>query len=611
VTPLDDFRPRPDAMLFEISWEVCNQVGGIYQVIRSKAEAMVRRWGDAYVVVGPYLPAMADVEFEPVDAGDWVTQLCADLALQSLPVREGRWLISGHPRALLVDTSVAEAWRARTRERTQELLGIDPVSHDPLMDDVVRFAETVRRLLQAAAAHPAARAGSEAGRPGRLIAHFHEWVGGLALPLLRAERTRLATVFTTHATSVGRYVTSSDTDLYERLPTLDADAEAKHYGIEAQHAIERACARAAHVFTTLSPLTAEECGQLLGREPDLLTPNGLNINRFDLGHDFQTHHAQYKEQIHRFVMGHFFPSYSFDLDRTIYAFTAGRFEPRNKGFDLCLETLARLNSELKSQDLDITVIFFIVTARGTRSLDPHTLRAHGILDELRDVSHRIGRDVGERLFRSSAAGKIPKLDDLIEEYWRLRHRRIAHGLRTSRLPPISTHVIDDSEHDPILTHARHLGLCNAESDPVKLVYHPEFINPVSPLWAMDYEQFVRGCHLGIFPSSYEPWGYTPLECVAMGVPAVTSDLAGFGRYVETVFPDHNRWGVTVLRRRDKSFHDAAEILTEHVIEFCRLDRRGRIALRNEVEAHSRAFDWTQLGSAYHRAHDRALELLGD
>jgi len=602
------YPPQSDVALFEISWEVCNQVGGIYQVLRSKAEAMVRRWGNCYVVVGPWLPAMAEVEFEPHPQGDWITDLATTLASQGIPVHEGRWLVSGRPRALLVDPAAAGPWIEALRRRLRQELGIDASSHDPLMDDVLRFGECVERLLRAALACPTAASSGRSARPSRLLAHFHEWVGGLALPVLAIDHAPITTVFTTHATSVGRYVTSSEIDLYERLPTMDAEAEAKRFGISAQHEIERACAQRAQIFTTLSPLTAEECVRLLGRAPDLLTPNGLNINRFDLGHDFQTHHAQYKDQIHRFVMGHFFPSYSFDLDRTLYAFTSGRFEPRNKGFDLCLETLARLNVELRARDLGITLVFFIITARGTRSLDPHALRAHGILNELSDVSARIGRDVGERLFRRSAAGELPDLDELVDEYWRLRHRRVAHGLRTHRLPPISTHVIEDAENDPILMHARHLGLTNAQSDPVKLVYHPEFINPVSPLWAMDYEQFVRGCHLGIFPSSYEPWGYTPLECVAMGVPTVTSDLAGFGRYASTVFPDHDRWGVFVLPRRGRSFSDAAADLTRRVLDFCRLDRRGRIALRNEVEARSRAFDWSRLCSAYHEAHDRALRM---
>ena len=592
------YAPWTDASLFEVSWEACHQVGGIYQVLRSKAPTMVERWGDRYLVVGPWIPRIVQVEFEPEEPRDFIADVLKRLAGEGLIVHHGRWLVSGRPRALLVEHSLGPASLGAVRMRLRSELGIDSSSHDPLVKDVLEFADAVRRLLHAVAQAPA--------RPPRLLAHFHEWVGGLALPLLRHEATPIVTVFTTHATSVGRYVASSEAGLYDRLPYMDASAEAARMGIAAQHQIERACALGAHVFTTLSPLTAEECERLLGRAPDLLTPNGLNVDRFDLGHDFQTHHAQYKEQIHRFVMGHFFPSYHFDLDRTLYAFTAGRFEHRNKGFDLCLETMARLNTELRAANLGVTLVFFIVTARSAHSLDPHALRSRGILDELHEVSQRIGREVGERLFQRSAAGQSVSLDELVDEYWKLRHRRIVHGLRTDRLPPVSTHVIDDAERDPVLAHARVLGLTNTPDAPVKIVYHPEFISPVSPLWGMDYEHFVRGCHLGIFPSSYEPWGYTPLECVAMGVPAITSDLAGFGRYVAEVFPDHDEWGAFVLRRRGRSFHDAAADLTARLLDFCRLDRRDRIRLRNDVEAHSRAFDWSRLGSAYHEAHDLAL-----
>jgi glycogen synthase len=592
------YAPWPDAALFEVSWEACHQVGGIYQVLRSKAPIMCDRWGDRYLVVGPWIPRIVQVEFEPEEPRDFLAGVLERLAREGLIVHHGRWLVSGRPRALLVEHALDSGRLGALRTRLRRELDIDATSHDPLVNDVLAFGETVRRLLTAVGADP--------GRPPRILAHFHEWVGGLALPLLRRDAAPVVTLFTTHATSVGRYVASSEAGLYDRLPYMDAQAEAARMGISAQHQIERTCAQAAHVFTTLSPLTAEECERLLGRAPDLLTPNGLNVDRFDLGHDFQTHHAQYKEQIHRFVMGHFFPSYHFDLDRTLYAFTAGRFEHRNKGFDLCLETMARLNTELRAKDIGVTVVFFIVTARSAHSLDPHALRARGILDELREVSHRIGREVGERLFQRAAAGQSFSLDELVDEYWKLRHRRIAHGFRTERLPPISTHVIEDADRDPVLAHARVLGLSNAPDDPVKVIYHPEFISPVSPLWAMDYEHFVRGCHLGIFPSSYEPWGYTPLECVAMGVPAITSDLAGFGRYIAEVYPDHDEWGVVVLERRGRSFHDAAADLTSRVMDFCRLDRRARIALRNDVEAHSRAFDWSRLGSAYHEAHDLAL-----
>jgi len=594
------YAPWSEVALFEIAWEVCNQIGGIYQVLRSKAGAMVARWGDRYVVVGPYLPATAHVDFEPDRPQDWLAAVLGEVAQAGLAVHHGRWLVDGRPRALLLEHRLDAGALAAERQRMNAELGIDASSTDPLVDDVLGFGRAVERLLLAVAA----RRGGAA--PTRILAHFHEWLGGLALLHLRRQGCPVISVFTTHATSVGRYIASSQADLYERLPTMDADAEAARFGISTQHQIERACAREARVFTTVSPITGEECELLLSRRPDLVTPNGLNVDRFDVGHDFQTHHAQYKEQIHRMVMGHFFPTYPIDLDRTLYFFNAGRFEPRNKGFDLCLEAMAQLNTELQASGSDVTVVFFVVTARSARSLDPHVLRARGILDELRDVSLRIGTEVAERLFRRSAAGETVSLDALVDEYWRLRHRRIIHAFRSERPPPLCTHVLDDPDRDPILAQLRVLGLRNAREDRVKIVYHPEFISPVNPLWAMDYEHFVRGCHLGIFPSSYEPWGYTPLECVAMGVPAITSDLAGFGRYVAEVFPDHDDWGLVVLGRRGRSFEDCAADLTARLLRFCRLDRRARIALRNEVEAHSRAFDWSRLASAYHEAHDLAL-----
>ncbi len=161
-------------------------------------------------------------------------------------------------------------------------------------------------------------------------------------------------------------------------------------------------------------------------------------------------------------------------------------------------------------------------------------------------------------------------------------------------------------YKPLAPEERKYGI-NKPDDPVKVVYHPEFINPVNPLWGMEYEQFVRGCHLGIFPSVYEPWGYTPLECLALGVPAITSDLAGFGHYAAQAILGHEEIGLSVLRRRGRGFHDAAGDLTRMLLDYCKLRRRDRIALRNSVERTSWEFDWGRLAKPYHKAHDLALE----
>ncbi len=589
--------PIADAFLFEISWEVCHQVGGIYQVLRSKARAMRERWDDHYVMVGPRIPGMVEIEVEREPANDWLDGVIKEIASQGVAVEHGRWLVAGRPRVVLLEHQFPAERVEMLRHRMHRDYGIPPARGNDLVENVLGFGESVRLLLALAAGHA----------PGlRLVAHFHEWLGSSALAPVRRELPQVATLFTTHATSVGRYVASSGEDLYERLPQIDAGRESDRFGIDAQHEIERTSARDAHVLTTVSPTTAEECEHILGRRPELLTPNGLDLSRFDLGRDFHTFHGQYKELIHRFVMSHFFPSYSFDLDRTLYFFNAGRFEPRNKGFDLCLEAAARLNAELRAEGSDLTVVFFIVTSRSCESMEPSVLHARGLLDDLQEVSQRIGSDVAERLFRRSASGDLPPLDALVDDYWRLRHRRIQHAFHARRDPLLCTHVLSQPEQDPILTHLEHLGLRNHEEDRVKVVYHPEFISSVNPVWGMDYEQFVRGCHLGVFPSSYEPWGYTPLECLAMAVPAITSDLTGFGRYASEAFPDHEDWGLPVLQRRGVRYHDAAAALTDRMLAFCALDSAGRSALRNRVEAHSHAFDWSRLAGAYHEAHDKAL-----
>ncbi len=590
--------------LFEVATEVCCKVGGIYQVLRSKVPAMQKRWGARYTLVGPWEERSAAVEFEPRPAPAWVKRLTDRCAEEGLRIHHGRWLVTGRPRVLLVDQVVDEKRLGEIKYDLWQQHGIDCRSGDWALDKAVWFSDCTRRLIAAAEEELASA-------DQRVLAHFHEWLGSLAIPELRRAKVPVATVFTTHATLLGRYIASGEGDFYSRLPHTDHAAEATKFNVMGQHGIERACAHGAHVLTTVSPITGEECTHLLGRKPDTITPNGLNIERFDVGHDLQNLHAECKSHIHDFVMGHFFPSYAFDLDRTIYMFTSGRFEPGNKGFDICLEALARLNAELKAFDLGVTVVFFVVSSRAARSLHPDVLESRGVLNELRRTCGNVAQHLEDQLYRRAAAGEPLQLDSLVEEYWRLRYRRTQQALRRDRLPPVVTHVLDDDATDPVLGQIRRLGLFNWKEDPVKVVYHPEFITPTNPLWGIEYEQFVRGCHLGVFPSAYEPWGYTPLESIASGVPAITSDLAGFGRYVAEKMPDHDSWGINVVRRRGRDYDSAAADLARWLLAFCRLDRRGRIGLRNEVEEHASDFDWSRLVPAYHAAHELALERAAD
>jgi glycogen(starch) synthase len=589
-----------EPLLCEVAWEVCQQLGGIYTVIRSKVPAMLAGWGDRYCLVGPYDPHLSPAEFEErePEEGPFGAAVAA-LRAQGMEVHYGHWLITGRPRVVLLNPASVFNRLPEIKYLLWEHHQIGMLGKDyPLLDQVLAFGLMAEFFLRALADKSGACP---------LVAHFHEWMAGVAISELRRKPTRIALVFTTHATLLGRHLAMNDPWFYDHLPFVNWQNDAARFNIEPEVRIERAAAHGAHMFTTLSDITAFECEYLLGRKPDLLLPNGLNIERFVALHEFQNLHRVYKEKINQFVMAHFFPSYTFDLDRTLYFFTSGRYEYRNKGFDLTIEALARLNWRMKQQPgLKRNIVFFLITKRPYRSILSDVLRSRAMMEEIRNTSESIKEQVGERLFVAAAGGQFPSLDGMVDDYWRLRLRRIMLAWKSSRLPPVVTHDLYDSDKDEVLCQLRAHNLLNYADDPVKVVYHPDFIAPTDPLFGMDYDQFVRGCHLGVFPSYYEPWGYTPLECMARGIPAVTSDLSGFGTYLLRNLPDHQQRGLFVVGRRHASFDAATHEMTNWLFNFIQLERRDRIALRNNVENSSAHFDWTNLGRHYTEAHTRAL-----
>jgi glycogen(starch) synthase len=591
-------------MLFEVAWEVCWQLGGIYTVLKTKADCMIDRWDDRYCLIGPYNPATAPLEFEERPTEGVIREALDRLRAQGIPCHFGRWLIPGRPRVILLD------YRARFRDLDHDkyLLwkdhGISVHANDGEVNEVVAFGFTVAEFFRELA-------NVASDRP--ILAHFHEWMAGVAVPRIAHNKWPITTIFTTHATMLGRYLASDSAEFYHHLPFVKPDEEAAKYQIWPKFAIERAAAHSCTVFTTVSEVTAYEAEKLLGRKADVILPNGLNIQQFAAPHEFQNLHRMYKEKIHEFVMGHFFPAYTFDLDNTLYFITSGRYEYRNKGMDLYIEALYRLNQRMKTLPAHLphaTVVAFIVTRAGTKNINVEVLKNQSMFDDLRNTCSAIQEQMGRRLFSSAATGRVPAYPELLPEDSQVRLKRAIHAWRNRRQPTIVTHDLFDDAGDPILRHLRHRGLFNAEDDPVKFVYHPEFVTATSPLINLDYTQFVRGCHLGIFPSYYEPWGYTPMECIARGVPAVTTDLSGFGAYVQRHLPNSEEQGVLVLNRKTQSFEQAADDLADYLFNFVQLQRRQRIELRNKTERLAELFDWAQLVKHYHAAHDLALERVG-
>lgn len=594
----DESTPASLPLLFEVAWEVCCQAGGIYTVLRTKAPSAVRRWGNGYWLVGPYRPAAAAVEFEPEPATGAVGEALAILRERGVIIHSGRWLITGRPQVLLVDMASLAGNTDQMKYFFWKDIGIGTPYGDWEMGEMIGFGYAVADLLAAI---------RERVDQQPMVAHFHEYQSATALPILKHRQINLPTVFTTHATLVGRSLSAANVELYDHLPYFDGDSVANGYHIAPRFQIEKAAAHSADVFTTVSGITAMEAEQFLQRKADILLPNGLNVQRFAAPYQFQNLHRENKTLIHEFVMGHFFPSYTFDLNKTLYFFTAGRYEYRNKGFDIFIEALHRLNERLKEHPNGMTVVAFIIAPAAYRSLNVETLNRQAMFHELRQTCDEIKQDMGERLFRTIAAGRLPTTEDLLDEFARVRLKRMMHAWRQGPPPTIVTHDLVNDGGDQILNHLRHRGLINLSGDPVKVIFHPEFITSTSPILGLEYDQFVRGCNLGVFPSYYEPWGYTPMECVIRGIPAITSDYSGFGAYVMSHFPEHNKHGIFIARRRGVSMDKTIELVGDWMYALTRMSSRQRIHLRNQVEAYAEYFDWSRMSRYYRAARRFAIQ----
>ncbi len=587
------------ACVFEISWEVCNQLGGIYTVLRSKAPAMKSRWRDNHVLIGPYIEGANVPEFEEdSEAEGEIVSVISKLRELGVEVVTGRWLVTGRPRVVLINPR--SAW-PRLGEIKRELWlnhGIVTPVDDNLIHNVIAFGNLVHLFFK--------ELDKVNNGAKKIIAHFHEWMGAAtAIPEIRRENLDVKTVFTTHATQLGRYCALAYDNFYTSLSSLDWEAEADRFTVRSKVDIERAATHGAHVFTAVSDVVANECEVFLGRRPDFITPNGLNIERYAAVHDFQNLHKIYKDSIHRFTVGHFFPSYSFDLDKTLYFFTAGRYEFKNKGFDVVMDGLAKLNKKLIESNSDITVVMFFITRTDSYSINPQVLQSRALLDEIHRISNAIQSEVGDGLFKTVSSNKeigFPDLNSFVDEYWLLRLKRTLYSWKSKKLPLIVTHTLTDDKNDQILNAMRKHQLFNGPQDRVKVVYHPEFITSESPLFGMDYDHFVRGCHLGVFPSYYEPWGYTPLECIARGVPTVTTNLSGFGEYAAKELSNLDKKGVYIINRKRDDKEAISDDLAEVMYKFTKKSMRERVAERNRCESMSEGFDWINLVKHYDEAY---------
>lgn len=593
-------------LLFEIATEVANRVGGIYSVLKTKAPVTTKEYGSRYVMIGKLNHKSADMEVEPLEPVGVLGDALRSMGERGVNYMYGRWLIDGAPRVVLFDIGSAyghlDEWKADLWSSAH----IPAPPHDSETNDAIVFGYLVAWFLGEFVARDQEHA---------VIAHFHEWLAGVAIPLIRKRQMDLTTIFTTHATLLGRYLCAGNVDFYNNLQNFDVDAEAGKRGIYHRYCIERAAAHSCDVFTTVSHITAYESEHLLKRKPDGVVPNGLNVVKFSAMHEFQNLHAIHKARIGEFIKGHFYGHFDWDLDNTLYFFISGRYEFRNKGADMFIESLARLNHRLKVSGSNKTVVAFIIMPAATSSYTVETLKGQAVIKALEDTVRDIQKKIGDRLMdrccqlpegESLKDNNVVDLNSLLPPAERVLLKRRVFALKRNSLPPIVTHNMIDDSHDPILQQIRRVQLFNHPSDRVKIVFHPEFLNGNNPILSLDYEDFVRGCHLGVFPSYYEPWGYTPAECTVMGVPSITTNLSGFGCYMEDLIMNSSDYGIYIVDRRNKGVDDSINQLTDCMEGFCSMSRRQRINQRNRTERLSDLLDWKRMGLEYIKARQLAL-----
>ncbi len=589
--------------VFEISWEVCNKVGGIYTVLESKAALMKENYS-RYWLIGPYFADKAKFDFLEKEAQEPFKTIFKNLQQEGIICHYGNWLIKGEPETILLDFKEFAKQKDKLKETYWNLFKIDSLFSQWEFEEPLVWASAAGKLVEA----------FNQIQKEKTVAHCHEWLAGFALLYLKMKKASVATVFTTHATMLGRVLSASGFELYEKLNTINPDEEAKKQGIIDKHTTERACATQADIFTTVSEITALEAEKILGRKAEVLVLNGLDIGKFPSFEETSIKHQTNREIIREFIAYYFLPYYYFDLEETLTLFIVGRYEFKNKGIDIFIKSLAELDQRMKKENSKKTVIAFFWIPRDVLSAKPALAKNKPNYHRLKDFLHDNLETINSRLIDNVMRCDNAKCFTNEKEFFQrsLFDKELLSNIRRLRLnfssegkPPLSTHELTNEKDDIILRSLSDHNLTNSAENKVKVIFYPIYLSGVDGLIDLAYYDAIMGCHLGLFPSYYEPWGYTPLESAALGVPSLTTDLGGFGRFVQSQHKGDS--GVYVLERYQKNEDHIVSSFVTTLHNFVKLDRKARVEQKLIAKQISNLADWKVFINNYFQAHNLALE----
>lgn len=559
-------KTTPD-FIIEVSWEVCNKVGGIYTVLSTRAKTILTKTDAQLMFIGPDLwKETANPLFKEdkrLMAG-WRKKATEE----GLNIRIGRWMIPGEPVAVLVDFTpyynikndiYAEAWN---------LFKVDSLHAYGDYDEASMFSYAAAKVAESYYRNEivkkakTSQADNNCQLP-KVIYQAHEWMTGLGALFLKHWIPSIATIFTTHATSIGRSIAGNMKPLYDYMEGYNGDQMADELNMQSKHSIEKQAAHRVDCFTTVSEITDRECAQLLEKKADVITVNGFEDDFVPKGAAFTAKRKEARKvmlNVASKLLGQEF------ADDTIIVSTGGRYEFRNKGIDILLESLNRLAHE---PSLDRDVLAFI---------------------------------------NVPAWVKGPRMD-LVERLQMKEESNCLLSIANCPLEnPVITHELYNMDDDKALSMMRAIGLNNAPESRVKVIFVPCYLNGDDGIFNLPYYDLLPGDDLAVYPSYYEPWGYTPLESVAFHVPTITTDLAGFGLWANSLNGEYSQLedGVKVIHRTDSNWDEAANEIKNSILAFTKMDAKMVTQLRRRAADISKKALWDKFVKYYLEAYEVAL-----
>ena len=554
---------KPD-YIFESSWEVCNKVGGIYTVLSTRAKTLQEAHQDKVIFIGPGLWKREDGNYTKEESpyfredkslfADWQWEAKEN----GLQVRVGRWTVPGEPIAILVDFVPYFEKKNDIYAWLWEKYQVDSLHAYGDYDEASMFSYAAALVVESFYKWKEER--GEWNENTKVIYHANEWMCGLGALYINNKLPQIGTIFTTHATSIGRSIAGNMKPLYDYLFAYNGDQMAGELNMQSKHSIEKQTAHHVDCFTTVSDITAKECVELLDKPVDVVLPNGFDDSFVPSAAQFTKKRKAARKRL--LDVANALLGEQLD-DDTLIVSTSGRYEFRNKGIDVFVEAMNRL---LREKDLKKKVVAFI--------------EVPGWVGEPR-------KDLQERLSQMTQDTPV---------------------FTTPLDVPQVTHWLHNMSHDNVLGMMKFFDMHNRKDDHVKVIFLPCYLDGKDGILNMTYYDIVLGNDLCIYPSYYEPWGYTPLEAVAFKVPCITTDLAGFGLWANSVFGRYGEIqdGVKVIHRTDYNYSEVADYIKDTVAEFSAFTKKQVDEARKHASELSKKALWREFIKYYEEAYDIAL-----